>query len=159
MSDPTRHRRKFLVVVDDTPECRVALRFAARRAEHTGGIVCLLHVMAPLAMQQSRALEELMREEAEADAESTLHEAASRVHAVSGLISEVISRGGKKKETVLALLKEDRAIAVLVLASSTGREGPGPLVTAAASAAASAFPIPVTIVPGTLTEAEIDALA
>jgi nucleotide-binding universal stress UspA family protein len=159
MSDPTRHRRKFLVVVDDTPECRVALRFAARRAEHTGGIVSLLHVLAPLAMQQSRALEELMREEAEAEAEAILHDAASRVHAVSGLVCEVISRGGKKKETVLALLREDRAISVLVLASSTGREGPGPLVTAAASAAASAFPIPVTIVPGTLTEAEIDALA
>ena len=36
--------RKFLVVVDKTPECRVALRFATRRAQHTKGRVTLLCV-------------------------------------------------------------------------------------------------------------------
>ena len=33
------HRRKFLVVIDDTPECGRALLYAARRAEHSGGEV------------------------------------------------------------------------------------------------------------------------
>ena len=47
MADPnpvlaTRRTRKFLVVVDKTPECRVALRFATRRAQHTGGRVTLM---------------------------------------------------------------------------------------------------------------------
>ncbi len=155
----TPRRRKFLVVVDETPESKVALRFAARRAEHTGGVVSLLHVIAPPDMQQSRALEELMREEARADAEATLYDAARFVHAVAGLICEVILREGKKKEQVLALLKEDPDFAILVLASGAGREGPGPLVAAAAATAQSGFPIPVTIVPGNLTEAQVDALA
>ena len=39
MADPKARIRKFLVVVDKTPECRVAIRFATRRAQHTGGRV------------------------------------------------------------------------------------------------------------------------
>ena len=39
--------RKFLVVVDDTPECGNAIRFAARRAQHTkGGLVMLTRSLA-----------------------------------------------------------------------------------------------------------------
>ena len=55
-------RRKFLVVVDQTPECAVALRFASRRAQHTGGIVTLLYIVAPADFQQWAGVERLMRE-------------------------------------------------------------------------------------------------
>ena len=34
--------RTYLVVIDDSPEARVALRFAARRASKTGGAVDVL---------------------------------------------------------------------------------------------------------------------
>jgi hypothetical protein len=44
-----------------------------------------------------------------------------------------------------------------VLATSTAKEGPGPLVATVATAAH--YPIPVTIVPGSLSDAEIDSLA
>ena len=47
-----RRRRKqsgrvFLVVVDESPELKVALRYACRRAQKTGGRVALLHVTEP----------------------------------------------------------------------------------------------------------------
>ena len=41
------HERIFLVVVDETEEMRVALRYAALRAFHTGGKVALLSVVEP----------------------------------------------------------------------------------------------------------------
>jgi hypothetical protein len=47
---------------------------------------------------------------------------------------------------------------MLVLAASPGPEGPGPLVTLMANAVGS-FPIPVTIVPGDLSDVDIDALS
>ena len=46
--------RKFLVVIDKTPECTVALRFATRRAQHTGGRVTLLCAATPADFQQWR---------------------------------------------------------------------------------------------------------
>lgn len=155
MSAPIR-RRKFLVVVDETPESRVALHYAARRAEHTGGIVSLAHIIPPPDMQQWRGVEERMREEAQADAEATLYDAARYVFDLSTVHSELIILEGKKREALLTLLKDDPAISILVLGSGAGREGPGQLV---AAAGAAGFPIPVTIVPGTMSTKAIDAIA
>jgi nucleotide-binding universal stress UspA family protein len=151
-------RRKFLVVADDTPESRVALRFAARRAEHTGGVVSIAYVVATPGTQTWRAVEEKMRDEALADAESTLYSAARYAFDITATPAEIVTLEGKKKDALLALIKADRDISVLVLASGAGRDGPGPLVAAAATGA-KGFPIPVTIVPGNLRESEIDAIA
>lgn len=149
-------RRKFMVVVDETPEARVAMHYAARRAEHTGGIVTLVHVLDQPDMQQWKGVEERMREEAQAEAEATLYEAAKYVFDLSSVYSELVVIEGKKRDALIAFLASDPAVAILVLGSGSGREGPGQLVTAAASAG---FPIPVTIVPGALTPKAIDAIA
>ena len=39
------HRRKLLVVIDETPECAKAVHFAALRAAHTNGALVLLYVI------------------------------------------------------------------------------------------------------------------
>jgi nucleotide-binding universal stress UspA family protein len=152
-------RRKFLVVVDKTPEHRVALRFAARRAQHTGGIVSLLTVIPTPDKQQWSSVQALILEEAYEEAESILHGAASELFGLCGQFPELVIREGKKKDALISLIKEDPDMSILVLASGTAREGPGPLVAAVAGDPKFAYPIPVTIVPGSLTEAEIDALA
>lgn len=155
----TQRGRKFLVVVDNSPEHKKALRYAARRAQHTGGHTSLLIVVSPADFQHWRSVEDAMREEAMSEAERLLYEAASHVHELSGLYSEVLVREGKTRDVLLALLKEDPDIMVLVLAAGTGREGPGPLVSYAAQQAHLAYPIPVTIVPGGLSDEMIDVLA
>src|SRR5476649_948487 len=91
MSSPaTRAPRKFLVVVDRTPESAIALRFATRRAQNTGGRVCLLCAAQPPDFQQWRGVEEIMRDEAHADAEEMLHEAAKVVNDLSGILPELV---------------------------------------------------------------------
>jgi nucleotide-binding universal stress UspA family protein len=164
MSDATPQtlplsRRKFLVIVDQTPECKVALRFASRRAQHTGGIVTLLYVVAPADFQQWAGVERRMREEAHEEAERALHEAAKTVNDIVGTMPELIIRDGRADDEIRALLKEDHAISILVLAAGTSKEGPGPLVSLIAGPAAAAYLIPVTVVPGSLTDEQVDALA
>jgi nucleotide-binding universal stress UspA family protein len=164
MSDPAPQtlsptRRKFLVVVDQTPECRVALRFAARRAQHTGGIVTLLYVVPPADFQQWAGVERKMREEAHQEAERALHEAAKTVNDIVGQTPELIIREGRPADEIRALVKEDRAVSIMVLAAGLAKEGPGPLVALIAGPAANAYPIPVTVVPGSLTDEQVDALA
>jgi len=152
-------RRKFLLIVDGSPESKVAQRFAARRAQSTGGIVSLLRVVAPPDPQAWLGVEAVMRAEAWQEAEALLHEAARNVNRLTGLYPELIVREGRLRDEIVALIREDPMIAILVLGAGTGGEGPGPLVAAAAGPMANAFPIPVTIVPGRLTTAEVDALA
>lgn len=152
-------RRKFLVVVDKSPECRKALRFASRRAGHTHGIVSLLTVVIPGDFQHWRSVEDAMREEALQEAEKMLYDAACEVHRFCGLYPEVIIREGKPRDVLMALLKDDPDISIVVLGAGIGREGPGPLVSLVAQQAQPAYPIPVTIVPGGLSDEEIDILA
>lgn len=157
MSSAFRPRvRKFLVVVDRTTECRVALRFAARRAQHTGGRVTLLAAATPPDFQQWRGVEAIMEDEAYAEAEALLHAAAKTVNELAGILPELIILQGRVTECVSQLLKDDKDISILILAAGTGKEGPGPLVTMFASGLQA---IPVTIVPGTLNDAAIDTIA
>jgi nucleotide-binding universal stress UspA family protein len=151
-----RGPRKFLVVIDQTPECRVALRFATRRAQHTGGRVTLMCTATPPDFQQWRGVEEIMRDEAYAEAEGMLHEAAKLVNDLSGILPELVIPYGLTTDCLAHLLKEDKDISILVLASGTAKEGPGPLVSMFATAVQA---IPVTIVPGNFTDEQIDALA
>jgi nucleotide-binding universal stress UspA family protein len=156
MSSSGARVRKFLVVVDTTPECKVALRYAARRAQHTGGRVTLLAAAAPPDFQQWRGVEEIMEDEAHSEAEALLHGAAGTVNELAGILPELIILQGRVTECVSQLLKKDRDISILVLAAGAGKEGPGPLVTMFAGGMQA---VPVTIVPGNLTEAAIDAIA
>jgi len=64
--------RTFLVVVDQSEELRVALRFACRRAIHTKGRVALLYVVEPSDFLHWIAVEDLMEKESRMQAEEIL---------------------------------------------------------------------------------------
>src|SRR5580700_10536650 len=105
MSSPSRAPRKFLVVIDKTPECKIALRFATRRAQHTGGRVTLLCPATPADFQQWRGVEEIMRDEAHAEAEALLHQAAKTVNELSGILPELVIPYGRVTDCLTQILK------------------------------------------------------
>lgn len=151
--------RKFLVVVDSTPECTNAIRFAARRAQHTGGGVVMLYVIPRDDFQHWMGVAEVMREEAREKAEERLAELADEVREIAGVVPEFAIREGKAVEEILALIKEDEEIGVLVLGAGTDPEGPGPLVSQMVNKLGPKMPIPVTVVPGEMTLERIDQIA
>lgn len=154
------HRRKFLVVVDDTPECDRAVYYASRRAAGTGGALVLLGVLELEGVhQQWLGVADLMRAEAHDDMSARLEKFVARARQVAGVDAEPVIREGSKADAVIKLIAEDQDIAILVLAAGVGKEGPGPLVSALAGFQSGHFPVPITVVPGALTDAEIDALA
>ena len=150
--------RAFLVVVDESPEMRNALRYACRRAKRTGGRVALLYVMPPPEGQTWGGVADLMREEARQEAEQTVARYADVAATMTGQPPAIHIREGKSRDELVKLLNEDRSICVLVLGAASTGEGPGPLVTAF-TRAGSGLRIPLTIVPGALSEAEIDAIS
>ena len=156
---PPPRERVFLVVVDESPELKVALRYASLRALHTGGRVALLRVIEPTDRQHWMALESLMREEKRQEAEQLTASYAAEVAALTGAPPAVHIREGKAREELLALIEEDPTISILVLAASVGDAGPGPLVSALSSKYAGKLRVPITIVPGNLSDAELAALA
>jgi nucleotide-binding universal stress UspA family protein len=155
----TGHRRKFLVVVDETEECDRAVVYAARRAARTGGALVLLTIIEDADFRSFLGVEKVMRAEARAEADMALAKVAERVREVAGIDPELIVAEGVAATEVTRLIETDLDIAILVLAAGLASEGPGPLVTALAGRGAGSFPVPITIVPGHLSDSDIAASA
>lgn len=152
------HRPKYLVVIDDSPECDRAVYYAARRAARTSaGLVMLRVVELRDRNQQWLGVADIMRAEAQEEANAVLARFAARANGAAGITPERVIREGESAEEVLALIDADEDIAVLVLAAGTGSEGPGPLVSSLAKTAGT-FPIPVAIVPGHLSDEDLEAM-
>lgn len=151
------HRRKFMAVIDGTPECEKAVHYAGRRAQNSNGGLVLLYVIPEGDFQQWLGVEQIMRAEAREEAEAVMAKAAQKVRETIGIDPEVVIREGSATDEINAAIEEDRDIAILVLAAGNTKDGPGPLVASLAGRG-SAFPIPVTVLPETLSNDEIDAL-
>lgn len=153
------HKPKYLVIIDETPECDRAVYYAARRAARNESGLVMLRVIEPHDRnQQWLGVAEVMRAEANEEANTLLTRFAGRVNGVAGITPERAIREGELVPEILGLIEEDQDIATLVLAAGLGKEGPGPLVSGLGKTISN-FPVPVTIVPGQLTDDELDSLS
>jgi nucleotide-binding universal stress UspA family protein len=151
------HKRKYLVIIDDTEECDRAVYWAAKRAGRTKSVVEMLRVIETSDRnQQWLGVADLMQAEQMEAAKAALDKYAKRAEKVAPVKVERVIREGATAEEILKLIDEDADIGILVLAAGTGSEGAGPLVTDIAKNAGT-FPIPVAIVPGHLSDEDIDA--
>ena len=153
--------RKFLVVVDDSPEFEAALRFACRRARSTGGRVVMLRVLPSNSdAHWSGAREEIERQQRE-EAEGLLNRLGEEALERSGAAPVFLIEQGDAQAAIKKVVAADPEIKILVLAAGNGSRGPGPLVSAIIKhgATLAGRKLPVTIVPGELSEDEIEDLA
>ena len=104
------------------------------------------------------AVGNLMREEQRAEAEARLQEMAAQAQSLSGEMPMLYVREGTPEEELLKLAEEEPSISVLVLGAGADPAGPGPLITALTGKYSSKLHIPLVIVPGTLSDEEIDAI-
>ncbi|HSO48674.1 MAG TPA: universal stress protein [Rhizobiaceae bacterium] len=152
------HKRKFLAVIDGTPECGKAVLYAGRRAHKTNGGLVLLYVCPPGDFQHWIGVEEIMRAEAREEANAALDKFARYARERANIDPELVVREGVTRDEVLALIEEDNDIAQLVLAAGDAKEGPGPLVASVAGRGA-AFSIPVLVLPSAMSDEEIETVA
>lgn len=150
------HKRKFLAVVDDSPECDRAVLYAGRRAANSNGALVLLYVCTPGDFQHWIGVEEIMKAEAREAGEAQLEKFAGFIRQRANIGPELVLREGETVEELSQLIEDDQDIALLVLASGDGSEGPGPLVTSIAGG--GAFSIPVVVVPGAMSYEDIESV-
>jgi nucleotide-binding universal stress UspA family protein len=148
--------RVFLVVVDDSEERQVALKYACLRARNGGGRVALLRVVEPVGMIEWAGVGVLMAEERREEAEKLLSGLGAQVQEITGSLPILVIREGEPRDELLALLEEDPRISILVLASAAAGSGPGPLITALTGRYAGRLRVPMTIVPGGLDDKELE---
>lgn len=150
--------RTYLVILDETDEAHAALRFASRRAAKTGGA---LHLLALVPRQEFVAfggVQATIEEEARDRAEVLANTAASGIVSEEGLSPVIAVREGDAPRVVREYLAEHPEVSALVLGAAA--EGsPGPLVSHFAAHDAGKLPCPLMIVPGSMSEEDIDRLS
>ncbi len=149
--------RKFLVILDDSQECLNAMRFAAMRAARTGGGVEVLAVIPPEEFNHWIGVSDIMRSEARERIEVHFEVFAKWMRDRQGIDPELVIREGEPIQEILAQVKDDPEIGVLVLGAGTDKKGPGPLVSQLTKNAGS-LPVPITIVPGYLSKERLEAI-
>ena len=151
-SNPKQHiagHISFLVCVSRENSSTVAARFAALRAQNSGGKVALLHVTQPPEFQHWAAVGKRMREEMRADAEVLLNEVRDGIMDILHTKPSLHIREGRIGEEILSHVDENNSIDLLVVGPTQPNEGRGSLQLA------GRLKIPLVIVPGNLTDKQL----
>jgi hypothetical protein len=150
--------RTYLVIIDETAEASIALRFAARRANRTGGAVQLLALVPTQPFSAFGAVQATIEEEARQHAEDLLASAAGNVLSEGANVPKISVIVGDGVKVVRDYLAQHPEVSALVLGAAC-EGGPGPLVTHFSGLGAGQLPCPLYIIPGSLNEADIDRLS
>ncbi|MXP62946.1 universal stress protein [Roseomonas sp. M0104] len=155
MPEAARRDRVFLVVVDDSPERRIALRYACLRAKNGGGRVALLRVIEEEGTVEWAGVGAMLQEERREEAEKLLSALAAEVQEITDGLPILLIREGDPRDELLALLDEDPRLSILILATAATGGAPGPLITALTGRYAPRLHVPMTIVPGNLSDEDL----
>lgn len=151
-------KRVYLMIMDETVEARLALRYAARRAARTGGTVHILALVPKQDFSPFGGVQATIEEEARDRAEVLANTAASGIVSEEGLSPVIAVREGDAPRVVREYLAEHPEVSALVLGAAA--EGsPGPLVSHFAAHDAGKLPCPLMIVPGSMSEEDVDRLS
>ena len=157
MQNETKNRF-FLVVVDETEELHQALHFACARAKSIDANIALVYVITPNDFGHWASVDALMKEEAREQAEEIIKSHSDYANSFTGKTPLVYIREGETTDQILQLIEEEEQICQLVLGANTKSDSAGPIVNYITGKGAARCKIPVVIVPGNLTDAQIEAL-
>ena len=151
-------RRTYLVVVDDSAEARVALRFAARRAAKTGGRIEVLGIVEPQDFVQFGGVQAAIEEEQRLRIEGVVSSAIGEILDESGVETNIFVRQGEIVRTVRDFIGSRQEVDALVLGAAVSGN-PGPLVSNLCGHDAGRLPCPVMLIPGSITDERMEDLS
>ena len=158
MAGGNQPQRTYLVVIDDSEEARVALRFAARRASKTNGNVEVLAVVPPQDFVQWGGVQAAIEDEQKHRIEGVVSSAVGEIFDAAGIKPAIVLRQGDAVKVVREYLTDREDIAALVLGAAPAGD-PGPLVAHFTGKDAGKLACPVMIIPGSLTDERLEQLS
>ncbi|MCL6728875.1 universal stress protein [Sphingomonas hankyongi] len=151
-------KRTYLVVVDDSAEAAVALRFAARRAAKTNGRIEVLGIVEPQDFVQFGGVQAAIEEEQRLRIEGVVSASVGEILNEAGIEATIIVQHGEPAKAVRDYVGEREEVAALVLGAAPSGN-PGPLVSNFCGTDAGKLPCPVMLIPGGLTDERLEQLS
>ncbi|MFL6742767.1 MAG: universal stress protein [Sphingomicrobium sp.] len=151
-------KRTYLVVIDDSAEAAVALRFAARRAAKTNGRIEVLGIVEAQDFVQFGGVQAAIEEEQRLRIQGVVSASVGEILDESGVEAQVIVQQGEPVRAVREYIGERQEVAALVLGAAPSGN-PGPLVSNFCGNDAGRLPCPVMLIPGSLSDERLEQLS
>lgn len=149
---------KLLVCVDNSQHSRVAVRFACREAERLSFKVELIHVINPSEYNTLFMGGDMLREEKQAEADALLKDIAKEAKQFSKIKPTYQIREGFLSDEVVKAIEEDGTVNMLILGKAPESGSKSDFIAVLSAELVSKIMIPMLIVPGDLTDAQIEDL-
>ncbi|MBN8530684.1 MAG: universal stress protein [Alphaproteobacteria bacterium] len=149
---------QFLVCINASEESRIALKFACALAVKRQGRVQLLHIVPPpQEFQGFLTVADKIRNENREAGEKLVAERAEEAQKGSSITPVVSIREGKVADEILAAAESDPDTDMVIIGADPD-SGHGHIVSQLAAQLGKRLLIPLLIVPGNLTDQQIQAL-
>src|SRR5687768_16429414 len=149
---------KYLVCVDHREESRVALRLACMKAKARHYRIDLLHVINPTDFQTLGGVAERIREEQMAEAHALLNSLADDVRHAYDITPGIILREGNTGDEIVSVALEDPDTIIIYLGIAQQSSSRGKLASWLAGQLGSKLFVPLLMVPGNLTDQQLETL-
>ena len=149
-------KENFLAVFDGTAECKSAVRYAARRAKINNAGLLIVATVDTAEFTYWLSVNNKMIDDIEKESKDALEELSVNIRSYSDVSCDYIIEHGSKLEAVKNLISLDNSISLLILASNKKDKNPGILVE---TISGDGYSIPVVVIPGNLSDNDIDKLA
>ncbi|MES2147414.1 MAG: universal stress protein [Pseudomonadota bacterium] len=151
-------KRTYLVVVDDSEESRVALRFAARRAAKTKGRIEIIGLVEPQDFVQWGGVQSAIEEEQRLRIAGVVSAAVGEILDEAGFEVNIIVQKGDAAKTLRDYIGAREDVSALVLGAAPSGN-PGPLVASFCGNDSGTLPCPVMVIPGSLSDERLEQLS
>lgn len=149
---------KYLVCVDNREESKIALRLACMKANARGSQVCMLHIIPPADFQTLGAIADRMREERKQEGMALLNTLAEEAFGTYGIRPVIVLREGSTGDEIIAAAMEDADVNMIALGIAQQNTSRGKLAAWLASQLGSKLFVPLLMVPGNLTDQQLQSL-
>lgn len=157
-TSPSPKQIKYLICVDSREESRVCLKLGCMKAKTRGGGVILLHVITPADFQTLGAVADRMREERKAEGDQLLKRLSDEAATAYGVAPSAVLREGEIGEEIIEVAKQDGNVIMVVIGTAHHTSGRGSLASWLAGQLGSKLLTPLLMVPGNLTDEQLQSL-
>ncbi len=151
-------KQKLLVCVDGSEHSRVAVHYACKEAERLNYKVELAHVIDPSEYNSLFMGGDMIRDEKMAEVETLMKSIVKDAKTISKVKPSFKIMEGLLSDEICKFIEEDGTVNMLILGKAPEAAGKGDLITILSAELVSKIMIPMLIVPGSLTDAQIDEL-
>lgn len=153
-------KSKLLVCVDNSDHSRVALHFACSKAKHLDFALELIHVLNSSEYNSNTlfGVGDKIRDERRAEAEKLMNLMAEEAQKYAGITPSCIIREGSLGDEIVKTVNEDGNFNMLIISKAPQEATKKDMITQVTSELAGKLMIPMVIVPGNLTDQQIEEL-